>query len=132
VHEAGGRVFGVIPEALQPREVSGTMLGETVIVHTMHERKALMAEKASFFIALPGGFGCASLQTTTTTTTSPHLRSTCGAELTYGVVVVVCRSHGGDVLGSCECSTFEELFEIITWVQLGIINKPVGTAPPRD
>lgn len=58
VHEGGGKVFGVIPQALQPREVSGGMLGETVVVHTMHERKALMAEKASFFVALPGGFGC--------------------------------------------------------------------------
>jgi predicted Rossmann-fold nucleotide-binding protein len=59
VHEGGGKVFGVIPAALQPREVSGTMLGDTVIVGTMHERKALMAEKANFFIALPGGFGFA-------------------------------------------------------------------------
>jgi uncharacterized protein (TIGR00730 family) len=79
VHEGGGQVFGVIPEALKPREVSGPLVGHTVVVHTMHERKALMASKASFFIALPGGFG-----------------------------------------------TFEELFEVITWVQLGILSKPIG------
>jgi predicted Rossmann-fold nucleotide-binding protein len=60
VHEGGGKILGVIPAALQPREVSGVMLGETVVVGTMHERKALMAEKADYFIALPGGFGCAS------------------------------------------------------------------------
>jgi predicted Rossmann-fold nucleotide-binding protein len=27
-------------------------------------------------------------------------------------------------------STFEELFEIITWVQLGIHSKPIGTYLP--
>jgi hypothetical protein len=27
-------------------------------------------------------------------------------------------------------STFEELFEIITWVQLGIHSKPIGTCLP--
>lgn len=79
VQDGGGKVFGVIPAVLMPREVSGAMLGDTVVVGTMHERKALMAEKAHFFIALPGGFG-----------------------------------------------TFEELFEIITWVQLGIHSKPIG------
>jgi hypothetical protein len=57
VQDGGGKVFGVIPAALMPREVSGAMLGDTVVVGTMHERKALMAEKAHFFIALPGGFG---------------------------------------------------------------------------
>ncbi len=42
VEGAGGSVFGVIPEALQPREVSGELIGHTVVVQTMHQRKAVM------------------------------------------------------------------------------------------
>ena len=45
----------------------------------MHERKALMADLADGFIALPGGYG-----------------------------------------------TFDELFEITTWAQIGLHNKPIG------
>ncbi len=45
----------------------------------MHERKALMADLADGFIALPGGFG-----------------------------------------------TFDELFEMTTWAQLGLHMKPIG------
>lgn len=54
---AGGRVIGVIPEALQAKEIAHTGLTELRVVATMHERKALMAELADAFIALPGGFG---------------------------------------------------------------------------
>ncbi|KAG2492008.1 hypothetical protein HYH03_009738 [Edaphochlamys debaryana] len=50
-------VLGVIPEALTPREVSGSLIGRTTIVKDMHTRKALMAQHADGFIALPGGFG---------------------------------------------------------------------------
>ncbi|KAL6058041.1 LOG family protein isoform A [Balamuthia mandrillaris] len=75
----GGEVTGIIPRALAPREISGEMTGNTIFVSSMHERKAMMAEKSDCFVALPGGFG-----------------------------------------------TFEELFEIITWLQLGIHNKPIG------
>jgi hypothetical protein len=77
--EAGGRVFGVIPQALVEREVAHRGLSELRVVGTMHERKALMADRAGAFVALPGGFG-----------------------------------------------TLDELFEILTWAQLGIHRKPVG------
>ncbi len=76
---AGGRVVGVIPKALVDREVANTLCDELHVVNTMHERKAMMGERADAFMALPGGIG-----------------------------------------------TFEELFEIWTWRQLGYHNKPVG------
>ena len=53
----GGRVIGAIPEALAIKEVAHQGLTEIHIVDSMHERKALMAELADGFIALPGGFG---------------------------------------------------------------------------
>ena len=53
----GGHVIGVIPEQLVSREVAHEKLPDLRIVKTMHERKALMAELADGFIALPGGFG---------------------------------------------------------------------------
>lgn len=53
----GGRVIGAIPEALAIKEVAHQGLTELHIVDSMHERKALMAELADGFIALPGGFG---------------------------------------------------------------------------
>jgi uncharacterized protein (TIGR00730 family) len=54
---AGAPVTGVIPRALDAREVSHTGLTELVVVETMHERKALMAARADAFVALPGGVG---------------------------------------------------------------------------
>ncbi|GBG79406.1 hypothetical protein CBR_g29553 [Chara braunii] len=57
VQEGGGDVVGVIPEALTPIELSGPMVGTTIVVRTMHERKAKMASLADCFIALPGGYG---------------------------------------------------------------------------
>lgn len=54
---AGGEVIGVIPRALQAREISHPGLTELHVVDSMHERKALMAELSSGFIALPGGMG---------------------------------------------------------------------------
>ncbi|NJR42183.1 MAG: hypothetical protein HC767_05525 [Akkermansiaceae bacterium] len=56
-----GKVIGVIPEKLFPREVSGQMLGDTRVVDSMHERKATMAAEADAFIALPGGCDSARL-----------------------------------------------------------------------
>jgi hypothetical protein len=56
VTEEGGKVIGVIPEALVPREVSGKMHGDTRVVKDMHERKAAMADEAHAFISLPGGY----------------------------------------------------------------------------
>lgn len=76
---AGAKVTGVIPTALMDSEVGHTQLTELRVVKDMHERKALMAELADGFVALPGGIG-----------------------------------------------TLEELFEVITWLQLGYHRKPVG------
>lgn len=77
--EAGGSVVGVIPEALTGQEIASTDAIELHVVKDMHERKAVMADLADGFIALPGGFG-----------------------------------------------TFEEFFEALTWLQLGIHSKPCG------
>lgn len=57
VLEAGGEVIGVIPHALWAREVGHRGLTDIRIVDTMHERKAMMADLADAFIALPGGLG---------------------------------------------------------------------------
>jgi hypothetical protein len=54
---AGGEVIGVIPEQLVQRELAHRGCTELRIVGTMHERKAVMADLADAFIALPGGFG---------------------------------------------------------------------------
>ena len=54
---AGGEVIGVIPHALWAREVGHRGLTDLRIVETMHERKAMMADLADAFIALPGGLG---------------------------------------------------------------------------
>jgi uncharacterized protein (TIGR00730 family) len=55
--EAGGDVIGVMPQALVDREIGHTGLSDLRVVGSMHERKALMAELADAFIALPGGIG---------------------------------------------------------------------------
>lgn len=75
----GGEVIGVIPKALDARELKHTGLTELHVVTSMHERKAMMADLSDGFIALPGGWG-----------------------------------------------TFEEIFEALTWAQLGIHQKPCG------
>lgn len=75
----GGRVIGVIPEALVKREVAHYSITDLRVVGSMHERKALMSELSDGVIALPGGLG-----------------------------------------------TLEELFEMLTWSQLGIHGKPVA------
>ena len=54
---AEGEVIGVIPEALVAKELAHRGLTELHIVASMHERKALMADLADGFVALPGGFG---------------------------------------------------------------------------
>jgi len=75
--EAGGDVIGVMPRALFEKEIAHRGLPDLRVVGSMHERKALMAELADGFVALPGGIG-----------------------------------------------TFEELFEVWTWAQLGYHAKP--------
>ena len=77
VLSGGGRVIGVIPEALVGRELAHQGLSELRIVQSMHERKAMMASLSDGFVALPGGIG-----------------------------------------------TLEELFEVWTWSQLGLHEKP--------
>src|SRR5439155_13810977 len=77
--EAGGEVIGVIPQSMVDKELAHTGISKLHIVGTMHERKALMADLADGFAALPGAFG-----------------------------------------------TADELFEILTWAQLGLHAKPIG------
>lgn len=77
--EENGEIIGVIPKMLVEREVANTALDDLRIVGSMHERKAMMAELADGFVALPGGIG-----------------------------------------------TLEEFFEIWTWAQLGVHEKPCG------
>jgi uncharacterized protein (TIGR00730 family) len=76
---AGGEVIGVIPGGLFAAEVPHQGLSRLHVVGSMHERKAVMAELADAFAALPGGLG-----------------------------------------------TLDELFEILTWRQLGLHAKPVA------
>lgn len=79
VLEAGGEAIGVIPKSLAVKEVAHENLTGLHVVASMHDRKAMMAELADGFIALPGGWG-----------------------------------------------TLEEIFEILTWAQLGFHDKPCG------
>ncbi|WP_311879096.1 LOG family protein [Microbacterium forte] len=55
--EAGGKVVGVMPQALIDGEIGHKGLPEMHVVDNMHQRKALMADLADAFIALPGGAG---------------------------------------------------------------------------
>jgi uncharacterized protein (TIGR00730 family) len=79
VMRLGGHVTGVIPKALVRKEVGHRQITELHVVENMHERKAMMADLADGFIAMPGGIG-----------------------------------------------TLEELFEVMTWAQLGFHDKPIG------
>lgn len=54
---AGGKVVGVIPQALVDREWAHRGCTELHVVNTMHDRKRMMAERADAFLALPGGLG---------------------------------------------------------------------------
>ncbi|MEM4994058.1 MULTISPECIES: TIGR00730 family Rossman fold protein [Priestia] len=83
--EAGGHVIGVMPTFLEEREISHKNLSELIVVKSMHERKAKMAELVDGFITLPGGPG-----------------------------------------------TLEEFFEIFTWAQLGLHQKPCGLLNIND
>ncbi len=57
VLEGGGRVYGVIPQALVDHEVAHRGCTELHTVANMHERKAKMTELCDAFVALPGGIG---------------------------------------------------------------------------
>jgi uncharacterized protein (TIGR00730 family) len=54
---AGGRVVGVIPQALVEKEWANHGCTELHVVENMHDRKRMMAERADAFLALPGGIG---------------------------------------------------------------------------
>jgi uncharacterized protein (TIGR00730 family) len=53
----GGEVIGVLPRALEAKELAHRNLSALYVVESMHERKALMAELSDCFVALPGGIG---------------------------------------------------------------------------
>jgi uncharacterized protein (TIGR00730 family) len=55
--QAGGKVIGVIPNALVDRELAHPHLTELHVVSNMHERKTKMSELSDAFIAMPGGAG---------------------------------------------------------------------------
>ena len=57
VLDAGGKVYGVIPQALVEHEVAHRGCTELYTVANMHERKAKMTELTDAFVALPGGIG---------------------------------------------------------------------------
>ena len=57
VLDAGGQVFGVIPQSLVDHEVAHRGCTELFTVANMHERKARMTELTDAFVALPGGIG---------------------------------------------------------------------------
>ena len=52
----GAEVIGVLPKALQDREIAHRGLTKLHLVGSMHERKASMASLSDAFIALPGGY----------------------------------------------------------------------------
>jgi hypothetical protein len=53
----GAEVIGVLPEALNGREIAHTRLTSLELVPTMHERKARMYELSDAILVLPGGYG---------------------------------------------------------------------------
>ena len=53
----GGEAVGVIPEFMLDYEIAHSQLTELHVVTSMHQRKAMMAERACAFVALPGGLG---------------------------------------------------------------------------
>ena len=54
---AGAEAIGVIPQGLFDKEVGHKGLTELRVVDSMHTRKAMMADLADGFVALPGGIG---------------------------------------------------------------------------
>ena len=55
--EAGGHVTGVIPSFLTERELMLKDVDDLIVTRDMHERKQLMFDHSSAFVALPGGIG---------------------------------------------------------------------------
>ena len=57
VLDHGGEVVGVIPRALEQKELAHRGVTELIVVDGMHARKSAMAERADAFVAMPGGYG---------------------------------------------------------------------------
>jgi uncharacterized protein (TIGR00730 family) len=53
----GAEVIGVLPAALNGREIQHTRLTKLELVETMHERKARIHELCDAILVLPGGYG---------------------------------------------------------------------------
>lgn len=53
----GGRVVGIIPQALHTPETVDHAADELIITEDLRTRKAAMEARADAFLALPGGFG---------------------------------------------------------------------------
>ena len=54
---AGGAVTGIIPDFLRAREVAHPGVPDLIVTQSMHQRKAMMFERADAFVTLPGGLG---------------------------------------------------------------------------
>lgn len=57
VHQNGGTVIGVIPEALNQKGVVYETCDELIVTEDMRKRKSVMDARSDAFIALPGGYG---------------------------------------------------------------------------
>jgi uncharacterized protein (TIGR00730 family) len=57
VRKKGGRVIGVVPEALHSQNIGYLDAHELIRTKDMYDRKAIMAVRADAFIALAGGIG---------------------------------------------------------------------------
>ena len=57
IMNGGGKAIGVMPEFLMRREHADLKISELIIVSSMHERKAKMAELSDGFWVMPGGLG---------------------------------------------------------------------------
>jgi uncharacterized protein (TIGR00730 family) len=57
VMEHGGSVTGIMPIRLAQYEIVHQGIHEIILVDSMHERKAKIAELSDAFIAMPGGYG---------------------------------------------------------------------------
>lgn len=57
VLQAGAPVLGIIPRDLMAMELGHRGVTELFVVDDMHQRKSMMASRASAFVAMAGGFG---------------------------------------------------------------------------
>jgi len=55
--QAGGQVIGIMPRQFNTPVLAHAGLSQMILVDSMHQRKARMAEMGDAFVALPGGFG---------------------------------------------------------------------------